>query len=817
MADLARELRYVLRSLARSPGFSAAVVLTLALGIGATAAAFGLVRGVLLRPLAYLDPEGLVSLYESSANDARLASFPTFLDWQRQNDAFDAMAYIRGLTVSHRTRAANEQVVAGFVTADFFRVVGERPMLGRAFSPDENSGAGAPAVVVSYDFWRRELGGTREAVGRPLLLDDADYTVIGVMPKGFAYPDWAAIWLPIAALPASDRLSLGARGLHVDSRVIARYRAGVDSASAQVRMDQVARRLAAAYPGESGGWTRVVLSPIRNEILGDAGTRLLILQATVLLVLAIGCANLVNLWLARGLARTQELALRAALGAGRGRLIGQLLLESLVLALAGGTLGALLGAWTIRAVKATTFGVLPRLDEVSFDPWVLGFALLLSAATALMVALPAAIRATKSDLVAELAGGGRLSSGGLRTTRVRSLLVVGEIAIAMVLQVGSALLLRSLARLDQVRLGFDPERLVTLRVFPATPTDPDRAMQLYTRLREAVAGVPGIASAALSNHVPLTGASMPTRVSVAGAESPPEGGPTALFRTISPEYFDTMSIPLRQGRGLERGDLTAGSEAMVVNEAFVRRYLGGGDPLGRRITVRKSVQGRPDFGDPMEGVIVGVAGDVRHFGQEADVVPEVYLPITRNPPSWISLVARTRGNPESMLTTLMRTVSAVDPDLAVPGGSEPRGFVTMNQLLAATRAPRVLNTLLLSGLGAAALLLAMIGLAGVVAYLVVRRTRELGVRIALGAGRGDVLRLVLRDHLRLILAGVALGALGGLGLNRFLGSLLFGVTTTDPTSFLLAGATLTVVALVAGYLPASRAAAVDPVIALRSE
>jgi putative ABC transport system permease protein len=816
---LGQDLRYGLRALRRSPGFALATILTIALGIGANTAVFSLIRGVLLRPLPYLEPDRLVSIREQHAQEGeRLASYPTFEDWRRESDAFDGLAFIRGSTVILKGADGPEQVIAGYASPDFFRVVGTVPVLGRTFSAEEQRAGGGDVSVISYALWRRRFGGESAVIGRSMRLGDRTVTIVGVMPPGFAYPEWAALWMPIARLPVSEQALLTARGLHTDSRVIGRLRAGLSLEQAQARLSTVARRLAAAYPAESAGWTRARLSRIIEDVIGDSRSPLLILQATVFIVLLIGCANLANLSLARGTARSRELAVRTALGASRGRLIQQLLIESAVLTLAGGVAGVLIATWAVGLLRSTMPDVLPRLTEVTVDRWVLGFGLLLSALSAVAFGLLPTLKVSRPRLTDGLAEGGWQAGSGAAGSRTRGLLIVAEVALAMILLVGAGLLLKSFARLESVPLGFEADHLLTLRVIPPTPRydDPDRAVALYQRLQAAVAATPGVEAVALSNHVPLTGASMPTRVAVEG-QADPETELVTLFRTISPEYFETMRIPLLKGRGLTAADLTGSSSAVVVNQAFVRRYWPGRDPIGKRVTVFKSVQPRADFGQPLDGIVVGLVGDVRHFGQETDAVPEAYLPYLRNPPRWVSLVVRTKLDPELMIVPLRRVVLSVEPDLPVVGEGLWTGFAPVESFLVEGRAPRALNTVLLAAFAATALLLAMIGLYGVVAYMVVQREREIGLRIALGAQRADVLKLVLRRTILLGAGGLALGTLGALLLTRFMASLLFGVTTTDLATFGIVMAALACVTMLAAYVPALRATRVDPMISLRSD
>jgi putative ABC transport system permease protein len=820
MRELWQDLRYALRQVKNNPGFTTAAVLTLALGIGANTAVFSLVNGVLLRPLPYANAARLYTLVEQRPpDDARLASYPTFMDWQAQIGAFDKLAYVRGLTMNFRGPDGPEQVLPGYVSDDFLAAVGGHPMLGRGFEPEEYHAGASQVAVISYALWRRRFGGDPAAVGRQMTLGDASYTIVGVMPPGFAYPEWATLWIPLTALPANDRPVLTQRGNHVDSRVIGRLRAGVTLEAAQTQVDAVAARLAAAYPAENEGWTRIRLIPLREQVLGDAKPRLLVLSAAVALVLLIGCSNLINLWLARGTARSGEFAIRVALGAGRRRLMQQLLSENLLLAVIGGALGWLLAEAAVTAVKAGAPEVLPRLEEVTVDGRVLALAIALTLMTGLVVGLMPALRATPPDLTASLKEGAPGSGSGIGKMQLRSALVVTQIALALLLLVGAGLLIRSFWRLQSVEPGFEARKLATVRIMPPSPRydDPGRAVALYERLAEALRAVPGVESVALTNHVPITGASMPVNVQIAGRTSADGLGEAALFRTVSPEYFGTMRIPVLRGRPFNGGDMTASNPSMLVNETFARRYWPGENPLGKQLTVPKSVQARSDFGQPMAGTVVGVVGNVRHYGLEADLEPEVYLPYTVNPPRWIALVVRTRSDPNVTIPALRRAVRGVDPDLPITGADIWAGFMTLEQVLALDVAPRKFNMTLLGGFAGAALLLAIIGLYGVMSYLMVQRQREIAVRMAVGAQQADVIRLALGGAIRLTVIGIGIGTIGALLLTRLMSSLLFGVAPTDPLTFVAVIALLAAVALLASYLPARRATKIDPMLALRTE
>jgi putative ABC transport system permease protein len=820
MQQLMQDLRYAVRQVKKSPGFTAAVVLTLALAVGANTAVFSLVNGVLLRPLPYGDSDRLYTLLEQrSSEDARLPSYPTFQDWREERAAFEKMAYVRGVSMNYQRPDGPEQILAGYVSDGFFATVDAHPMLGREFTSEEQSPAGSHVAVISHATWRRFFGSDPEAIGRSMTLGDASFTVIGVMPPGFAYPEWARLWIPLAALPSNDRAVLTQRGNHVDSRVIARVPADLSMAIVQARANALAARVAAAHPGENEGWTRIQLLPLRQQVLGDAGPRLLVLSAAVVLVLLIGCSNLIGLSLARASSRAGELAIRVALGAKRSRLIQQLLAEHLLLAVIGGVLGWWLAGLAVNALQLAAPDVLPRLEEASLDQRVLALSLALTLLTGIAVGLVPALRATDFDLTGSLREGAPAAGSGTAKVQLRSALVVAQVALSLVLLVGAGLLIRSFWRLQQVEPGFDARNLVTVRILPPSPRydDPARALVLYQGLADAVAKVDGVQSVALTNHMPVTGASMPAPVQIEGRSPSPGEDDAALFRTVSAEYFATMRIPVTRGRPLEHSDMTGTAPSLLVNEAFVRRYWPRENPLGKRVTVPKSVQARADFGQLVTGTVVGVVGDVRHYGLEADLEPEVYLPYTVNPPRWIALVVRTGAQPERTIPGLREAVRSVDRDLPVTGADIWSGFATMDQYLAQDVAPRKFNMMLLGSFAGAALLLALVGLYGVMSYIVAQRNREIAVRLAVGAEPREVLRLTLGRAMRLTLTGVVIGVLGALLLTRLMSGLLFEIAPTDPYTFLAVMVLVAVVACLASYLPARRAANVDPMLALRSE
>src|SRR5438445_310856 len=645
----------------------------------------------------------------------------------------------------------------------------------------------------------------------------AVFSVVGVLPHDVVYPPWVdeQLYAPIATVAATDR-ALTQRGFHADCRIIGRLKRGITLEQAKADLDGVARREANAYPEFNSDWTAVRFVPLRDEILGDTTPQLLVLVAAVGLVLMIACVNVANLTLARAGARGRELAIRAALGAGRGRVVRQLLTESVVLAALGGTLGAVVAYSAIALLKRAAPAVLPRLDTVWVDGWVLAFALGVTIITAVATGLLPALRAARPDLTDSLREGTAGAGTGHGRQRLRAALVISEIALAVILVVGAGLLVRSLWQLRAVHPGFDPQGLVTFYISPPPlrAQDPARLAALYTQVQDAARALPGVTSVALTNFTPLAGGGLPSPVEIPGRAPDPLHDPRVWFMTVSPGYFRTMRIPVRAGREFTEADLASGT-AVLVSEAFARAFWPGLDPIGRQVTLHKAVQGRPDFGEPIPGTVVGVVGDVRHFGLDAPPEPEVYVPFTRNVWGHMSLVARTSVPPATLLATLGRTVRQVDPEIpmTLSGGRSAAGTVDITAGLAS----RQLDTWLLGSFAVSALVLAGIGIYGLLAYSIGQRRREIGIRLALGASRGDVVSQIVGDGVRLAGVGIGLGVVIALVVTRLLAALLFGVRAGDPPTFLGVVALLTLVSLLASYLPARRAAQLDPLTALRSE
>lgn len=812
-----QDLRYAVRTLRRSPGFAIAAILTLAIAIGSNTVVFSIVNGVLLRPLPFAEQQRLFMLAEQSRQGGlRPPSYPTFLDWQEAAKPFAALAYVRGGGQLLTGPDEVQSILVAVVSPGFFSVLGQRPLLGRLFTPDEER-AGTRVAVLSFDLWRARFGGDPLVVGKTLSLSSGSYTVIGVLPHDVSYPPWAGeqLYAPLGTVAATDH-ALTQRGFHADCRIIGRLSAGITPEQATARLGDIARREAVAYPEFNVDWTSVLLIPLADEILGNTKVQLLVLLGAVALVLLIACVNVANLSLARGEARARELAIRSALGAGRGRVVRQLFTEGVVLASCGGVVGVAAAFGAIASFRHAAAGILPRLDTVSVQAGVLAFAVGITGLAAIAAGLLPALRAGRPHLGEALKDRTGDAGDVSRRTRVRAALVTTEIAMAVILVAGAGLLIRSLLELRTVKPGFDPGGLVTFYISPppSRHLDPAGLEALYNRIREGVRVLPGVTDVALTNFTPLSGGGLPSPVQVPGRASDPLHDPQVWFLTVSPGYFKTMRIPVIQGREFVDADLNS-SSAVLVNETFARDFWPGQDPIGRSLTLHKAVQGRADFGDPLPSTVVGLVGDVHHFDLATPAEPQVYVPFTRNVWGHMTLVVRTAVTQPGFVQTLNRTIRTTDPEVptTLSGGQAAAGPIDVTAGFASRR----LDTWLLSGFGVTALILAAIGVYGLLAYSVTRRRREIGVRVALGAGRREVLRLVVGEGMRLTSLGIALGIAGAWVLTRLLSGLLYGIGASDPKTFATAVVLLGIAAIVACYVPARRAASIDPMTALRSD
>ncbi len=809
-----RDLRHALRVLLRSPVYSLAVLLTLALGIGATSAVLSVVRTVLLRPLPYAPPDRVfIAMENDPAGQFRLASYPTFLDWRQGTRSFEGLAYVRGRGAVLKTGGDPLRVVAAYTTEDFFEVLSESPLLGRTLAADDFRPDAGAATVLSYRLWMDRFAGDRDVLGRSVVVGERTFVVVGVMPETFGYPPWAEMFVPLTAIAGSDP-ALSQRGLHVDSRVIGRLRPGIDSTAGRADLSAVAARLAQAYPAENGGWGAAALYPLTFELVGDLAPQIRLLALASCLVLLIACVNVANLALARGAVRAPELALRTALGASRASLLRLLAAEALILGALATVLGGLAGLWLTGWLRAEAGGVLPRVEEIGLDGAVVaGVALL-----AMLMILVLGIGPSLAAGVVKPAGDLRRGSGRV-SRRLRGGLVVAEFALALVLLVCTGLLVHSLQRLQQVNPGFDVDRLLAVAAEPPPSryADPVALQALMERVAAAVGRVPGVEAVGLTNHVPLSGASMPTRFEADGVPVDSTSGGDVLFREIDQHYIRAAGIPLVAGRNFTATDIAHPGDAVLVNRTLANRYWPGADAVGKWVTVYRAAQGKTDFGQPVRATVAGVIGDVRHYSLEDDFTPEVYVPYTLSGPKAMTLLARANPGAGDLTGAVRRAVLAEDADILVQSTSLRNGVLPVTEMLRATLAYRKLIAGVLAAFAVPALLLAALGIYGVVAYLVTQRRYEIAIRMALGATERSVLGLMIRQGLWLALAGVGLGAAGALGVSRLLRSELYEVSAADPISFLGSAVVLILIGLLATYLPARRAAAVAPMRTLRSE
>ena len=816
-ADLAGDIRYALRTLGRSPGFAAVAVLTLALGIGANTALFSIVNAVLLNPLPYPHADELVVVHESKPNfPSGSISYPNFRDWQRENRTFAAMAVYRSYAFGLTGLGEAERVRAEFVTSDLFPLLGVKPILGRVFAGKEDEIGAAPIVVVGQGFWTRKLGAAPDVVGRSLTLDGRDYTIVGVVPPNADFPAAGIracdVYVPMGQW-ANTLLTHRTSGLGIHG--VGRLKAGVTIEQARADMDDVTRALTAAYPDEDKSVGATIV-PFRDALVGSVRPILLLLLGAVGFVLLIACVNVANLLLARSLARRREFAVRAALGASRARVVRQMLTESLVLAAGGGGLGLLAAAWGTRAALASLPATLPRAEHVQVDVRVLLFTLGVSLLSGVVFGLLPALRTSSADLHETLKEGGRGASGTRH--RTQAAFVVAELAMALVLLVGAGLMVRTLARLWDVDPGFRPDGVVTFGVkLPPSMTakSPDAIRAALRDLRDRVAATPNVQAVSLQDGaVPLSNDDEEL-FWMDGQPKPssPNDMNWALKYVVEPDYLKAMGLRLERGRFFSEGDREGSPHVVVIDDTLARKYFGAADPVGRQLNI-------DEYDAPAE--IVGVVAHVKQWALDRDpdsLQAQLYLPFMqmddggiRGEASGVGVVLRAAPAP-GLFDELRRTNARMSREQAI------FGLQTMNEIIAVSLSVRRFSMMLFAAFAALALVLAAIGLYGVVSYLVGQRTHEIGVRLALGAQRGDVLRWVIAQGARMALAGVGIGIVAALGLARVMArsSLLFGVRAVDPLTFAVVALLLTAVALAACYVPARRATRADPLTALRAE
>ncbi len=807
MGRLFQDVRYGLRQLRRNPGFTAVAVVTLALGIGATTAMFSVVSGVLLQPLPYKDSERLaqiVSLMPYGHGEMVSISSSDFPYIRSQTDTLDGMALYGYAAPTLTGQGEPEVLVGGAASPDLFPLLGVRPILGREFIPEDTESRESNVAVLSHRLWQRRFGGDPGVVGKTVTLNDQLYTIVGVMPAGFAFPSRETeIWLPLA-LSKEEAASHTWRA----RRLIARLKNGVDLQRAQVELDTVAARLAKQFPDDKGWGLRV--RPLKEMEVASTRPALLLLLGAVALLLLIACANVANLLLARAWTRQKEIAVREALGAGRWRIVRQLTTESLLLALAGGGLGLLLTPWGILFIRAISPSDVPRLDAVAIDRWVLCFSFGLSLLTGLLFGLAPALQASKPDVNAALKEGAAtfgFGTGVSSTYRTRASLVVAEVALALLLMVGATLLVRSFWRLTTEDPGFDPHNILTaeLGITSRKYASPQAEAAFYQQTLERVRGLPGVKAAALSNLMPFSGF-MTVSFSIEGRpQDRSQEQPQVGFYMVSSDYFRTVGLRLLKGRVLTEHDTQGGPTAIVIDESMARQYLQGEDPLGKHVHVDWGSKG-------FTGEVVGVVSEVRDVYLGSEPHPKLYASYAQaEAGGFLNLLVRTASAPLALAAPVREQVWAINRDQPVTN------LRTVEQDIWRSVAEPRFRTLMLAIFAGLALILAVVGIYGVTSYTVTRRTHEIGVRMALGAGRNDVVRLIVRQGMTLTLLGVGIGLAGAMAVMRFLTSMLYGVHATDLTTFVAVPVILAAVATLASYIPARRAAKVDPMVALRYE
>ncbi len=809
MKNLWQDIRYGLRGLRRNPGFTTVAVLSLALGIGANTAIFSLVNAVLLRPLSFPDPDRLVIVWE----EASFAGFPqntpapaNYVDWRAQNQVFDEMAALDWRDFSLTGDGEPQKISAYGVTAGFFPLLGVKPMLGRTFLPEEDKPGAGNVTVISYGLWQNRYGGDRDILGRDILLNGEKYMVVGVMPRGFQFLEsYISLWVP--AQHTQEELTN--RGAHYLT-VVARMKQDVNLEQAQTDIQTITQGIARDHPDEAARIGSVVV-PLREQIAGEISRPLIVLLVAVGFVLLIACANIANLLLARAATRRKEIAIRTALGARRGRIVRQLLTESILLAVAGGSAGLLLASWSFEFLESLIPNGMNLSTELELNGRMLLFTMLLSLLTGVIFGLVPAIQASRIDLNEALKQGGGRSSVGAGSSRLRGAMVVAQMALALVLLIGAGLLIQTFFRLRNQYSELRTENVLTMRT-SLTPTTYDthqKRVAFYDQVLERVGSLPGVVFAGYTTTVPLQWKGGTSGFYIEGRQPDPSLSYDANHRQVSRDYLQAMGIPLRQGRYFDSGDNAQSQPVAIINETMARQYWPEENALGKQFKV-----GDPDSKRPYL-TIVGIAADVRQMGVDVPVKAEMYLPYQQvGYQQWFAprdLVIRTTGDPLSIVSAVRDQIRAVDPNQPISN------IITADEILGEETAERRIGIILLAAFAGLALLLASIGIYGVLSYFVAEHTPEIGVRLALGATPRNILALVLKRGMSLVLLGVTVGIGVSIAMMRLIVSLLFEVKATDPMTF--AGITLMLcfVAFVACYIPARRAMKVDPMVALRYE
>ncbi len=812
METLLKDLRYGLRSLLKQPGFTVIAVITLALGIGANTAMFSVINAVLLRPLPYQDPSRLVTIWEESPERGLYQlpiSYANYRDWIDQNRVFEQISAYTFTNLNLTGAGEPARLSTVRTSASLFSLIGATPQLGRTFLTEEDKEGGNRVVILGHGLWQSRFGSDASIVGKSLTLNNQSYTVVGVMSPNFQFPvgfgylgrvlnDPTDLYVPIAATGTE-----ASRG-NYSFFALGRLKPGVTIDQARAEMTTIERRLEQQYPDSNTG-IGISLIPTQEQTVKEIRPALLVLLVAVAFMLLIACANIANLLLARAASRQKEIAIRTALGASRLRVLRLLLAESLMLSLAGGLLGLLLAFWGTDALMALTPDNIPRLNEVGVDARVFGFTLAVSLVTGIFFGLIPAIHASKPDLNEALKEGSRGAMGSSAGKRTRSILVAVEVALSLVLLIGAGLMIKSFARLQQVNLGFNPDKVLAVTLTLSQSRYPEAREQaaFFQETLDRLQSLPGVQSAGATTALPLTLELSGSDFRIEGHPEPEAGKEMLIHtRSVSPGYFGTLGISLLKGRDFSDRDNSDAPKTAIINNELARTYFSNEDPLGKRVT----------FDDGQSWIsIVGVIGDVKQLGLDESAKPEVYFPYLQVSEPSMSLVVRTGSDPLTLAAAVKNQIQTIDKDLPIDEAK------TMEQLLAESVSGRRFNMLLLSVFALVALVLAVVGIYGVMSYTVTQRTHEIGIRVAIGAQPRDVFRMVIGQGMMLAMIGVAFGLVGAFGLTRLMTSMLFGVEPTDPATFIGIAVLLIGVALAACYIPGRRATKVDPLVALRYE
>jgi len=804
-----QDIRYAVRKLSRTPGFTTIAAFTLALAIGATTAIFSVIDGVLLKPLPFRDPQRVVRVTNLRDGNRMVSSVPDFLDIRAQSKSYASLAALDNQAMNLTGGSEPERISAARVGATFWSLLGVTPQVGRGFAPNEDSQSAARTVVLSDGLWKRRFGGDRRIVGKTIALDGNSFTVIGVAPAGFSFPDRPDVWIPLVF--AQDDLNPDGRGAHWMG-IMGRLAPNVTVTQATSELVTITRRLEQQYPESNTNMSGAVI-PMQEYLVGDVRPALYVMLGAVAFVLLIACANVANLLLVRAASRESEMAVRTALGAGAWRLVRQLVIESVLLAMIGGVFGTLLALWGVDLLLSMAPNGLPRINEVTVNGSVLVFTAGVTAVTGVLFGLFPALHAARANVGGMLKEGMRGSSGGVASRRARNTLVMAEMALAVVLLVGAGLLIRSFSKLLAVDPGFRAERVVTFAI-----AAPDTKYGQYAQRRELVSNlvermkrVPGAQGAAVVTGLPLSNIMMRTSAHIVGTppERPGERKSTDVAMA-TPGYFTTMGIPLVAGRDFTDRDGSGAPVVSIVNQEFVKRYFPNENPIGKRIELGWDQDTASTGGNmTLGGEIVGVVANVKRRGLSQEVFPETYASYMQPTFSNFSVVVRSTADPSTVMAAIRAQIRELDRDLPL---SDLR---QLKELVAASVSRPRFYTTILGVFASIALILAAVGIYGVISYAVSLRTRELGIRIALGATGRQVSGLVLQQGVGLAIAGVAVGGAGAYWLTRLLSKLLFGVSATDPLTFVGVAALLTAIAAIASFVPARRAAKVDPLLAMR--